>query len=309
MPNVSVAARQQKPVAVLCGGSTSHTLAIAERVTANLQANGVPAESHNLERLKDLDLSRCAGAALLAPVEHGKHAQAVVDFVKAHRAELDRLPVAFISVSLAETGGQVLGAFDGERMAGFTMAVVGLRDRKPMLHSHMTGVLEAYRDRSVGRRLKLFQREDALSRGIELVEWTFDPLEVKNAYFNFGLGAIARRYLPNLYGITTSPLHAGLPTDRLVAEWRLRLPRVRRLIAGRDHRHKPVQPALGKKQVRIRIPTELASLRNSRPDEAARLQNEIRQEFEHWFAREYAATGIALDGEEGAEYVLELWRK
>jgi menaquinone-dependent protoporphyrinogen oxidase len=121
MPNVSVAARQQKPVAVLCGGSTSHTLAIAERVTANLQANGVPAESHNLERLKDLDLSRCAGAALLAPVEHGKHAQAVVDFVKAHRAELDRLPVAFISVSLAETGGQVLpdvpgllGQFEGD---------------------------------------------------------------------------------------------------------------------------------------------------------------------------------------------------
>ena len=85
-----------------------------------------------------------------------------------------------------------------------------------------------YRDRGIGRRLKLFQREDALSRGIGLVEWTFDPLVTKNAYFNFmRLGAIARRYLPNAYGITTSPLHASLPTDRLVAEWHLRSDRVR----------------------------------------------------------------------------------
>lgn len=223
-------------------------------------------------------------------------------------ADVDLVPLPLFVVA-AETGGQVLGAFDGERMVGFTMAVVGLRDRKPMLHSHMTGVLEAYRDRSVGRRLKLFQREDALSRGIELVEWTFDPLQVKNAYFNFGLGAIARRYLPNLYGITTSPLHASLPTDRLVAEWRLRSPRARGLIAVRDDQGKPVPPARGKKQVRICIPTELGALRDSRPDEAARVQSEIRQEFEHSFARGYAATGIALDGEAGAEYVLELWRK
>jgi len=222
-------------------------------------------------------------------------------------ADVDLVPMPLFVVA-AETGGQVLGAFDRECMVGFTMAIVGLRDRKPMLHSHMTGVLEAYRDRSVGRRLKLFQRADALARGIELVEWTFDPLQVKNAYFNFGLGAIARRYLPNLYGITTSPLHAGLPTDRLVAEWRLRSPRVRRLTAGRDNRGKSVPPARGK-QVRIRIPSELGALRDSRPDEAARLQSEIRQEFEHWFARGYAATGIALDVEAGAEYVLEPWRK
>lgn len=121
MPDVSVVARQQKPVAVLYGSSSSHTRAIAERVKANLQANGVPPESHTLENLKDLDLSRCAGAALLAPVEHGKHARAVVDFVKAHRAELDRLPVAFISIALSETGNPVTpdapgqpGKFEGD---------------------------------------------------------------------------------------------------------------------------------------------------------------------------------------------------
>src|SRR5207248_178956 len=83
------------------------------------------------------------------------------------------------------------------------------------LHSHMTGVLSNCRDRGVGRMLKLFQRDEALSRGIRLIQWTFDPLELRNAHFNLNrLGAICRQYLPNLYGTTTSPLHRGLATDR-----------------------------------------------------------------------------------------------
>ena len=148
-------------------------------------------------------------------------------------ADIDVVPIPLFVVA-AETGGQVLGAFHDTELVGFTLAIAGWRERKPFLHSHMTAVLGAYRDRGIGRRLKLFQREDALARGIALIEWTFDPLIMKNAYFNFmRLGAIARRYLPNAYGITTSPLHAALPTDRLVAEWHLRSPRVRRVLAGK----------------------------------------------------------------------------
>src|SRR5580704_10570861 len=129
---------------------------------------------------------------------------------------------ATLFVVAAETGGQVLGAFDGERLVGYTLALVGFTDGTLFLHSHMTGVLAEYRDRGVGRALKLFQREDALGRGIRLIVWTFDPLEIRNAHFNLNrLGAIARKYLPNLYGLTTSPLHLGLPTDRLLAEWQL----------------------------------------------------------------------------------------
>src|SRR5258708_7081768 len=121
-----------------------------------------------------------------------------------------------------QTGGQVLGAFDGPTMVGFTMALVGVRDKAPYLHSHMTGVLPDYRDRKIGRALKLFQREEALSRDIRLIEWTFDPLETRNAHFNLNrLGAIVRTYIPNFYGITSSPLHRNLPTDRLLAEWHL----------------------------------------------------------------------------------------
>src|SRR5262245_66388141 len=104
-------------------------------------------------------------------------------------------------------------------MAGFTLALAGLREGKPLLHSHLTAVLEEYRNLGIGRRLKLFQRQDALGRGIELVEWTFDPLEIKNAYFNLvRLGAIARRFLPNCYGITPSPWTGCLPHHRPNAE-------------------------------------------------------------------------------------------
>src|SRR5215469_5351687 len=141
-------------------------------------------------------------------------------------ADLEVEPVTMFVVA-AHTGGQVLGAFENGRMIGYTLAMVGLRDGVPYLHSHMTGVLGDYRDRGVGRMLKLFQREEALSRGIRLIQWTFDPLELRNAHFNLNrLGAISRRYRPDLYGVTTSPLHRGLATDRLVAEWHLDSARV-----------------------------------------------------------------------------------
>ncbi|MGA2421737.1 MAG: GNAT family N-acetyltransferase [Candidatus Acidiferrum sp.] len=140
---------------------------------------------------------------------------------------------ATMFVVAAHTGGQVIGAFDGDELVGFVLAVAGVRDGRAYLHSHMAGVREGYRNQGLGRKLKLFQREDALGRGITLIEWTFDPLEVRNAHFNLNrLGAICRTYLPNLYGVTTSPLHRGLRTDRLLAEWHLQSPSVVARIDG-----------------------------------------------------------------------------
>ena len=128
-------------------------------------------------------------------------------------------------------GGQVLGAYAGRALVGFAMALPGYRDGRPYLHSHMLAVLPAYRNAGLGRRLKLAQRDDALARGFDLMEWTFDPLEIKNAHLNIArLGAIARRYMRNIYGPSTSPLQGGLPTDRLVVEWWLRSERVRRAL-------------------------------------------------------------------------------
>jgi predicted GNAT superfamily acetyltransferase len=217
-------------------------------------------------------------------------------------ADLDVVPIPLFVVA-AETGGQVIGAFHGRYLVGFTMAIAGCRDRKPFLHSHMTAVLGAYRDRGIGRRLKRFQRDDALARGIRLIEWTFDPLKTMNAYFNFmRLGATARRYIPNAYGFTTSPLHGNLPTDRLIAEWHLRSPRVIRVLAG-----KRATPAFSKKAVRITIPSGLENLKKANPSAAMELQSSVRKEFLKWFAKGYAATAVA-PGKSGVDYILEPWK-
>lgn len=232
-------------------------------------------------------------------------------------ADADLTPLPLFVVA-AETGGQVLGAFADDRMVGFTLALAGLHGKKknaPFLHSHMTAVLDGWRDRGVGRRLKIFQREDALSRGIDRIDWTFDPLQIKNAYFNLvRLGAIARRFVANMYGTFSSPLQGGLPTDRLIAEWHLASARVRRAVAERPAGKRDVPTtrvrARGGKTVRIRVPDELAAARNARPDEALRMQAEIRQEFEHWLNLGYAATSVNVWASgQGGEYLLEPWLK
>lgn len=147
--------------------------------------------------------------------------------------DIELLPVRFFVVA-TKVGGQALGAFDAGRMIAFCMAIPGLKPGgRSYLHSHMLGVLPEYRDFGLGRRLKLRQREDAIAAGIDLIEWTFDPLETKNAYFNIErLGAVVRRYVRNQYGTTTSHLHGGLPTDRCTAEWWINSERARKIIAG-----------------------------------------------------------------------------
>jgi predicted GNAT superfamily acetyltransferase len=214
-------------------------------------------------------------------------------------SDIDVVPSPLFVVA-SEIGGQVLGAFDGDALVGFTLALVGWRDRKPFLHSHMTAVVDACRDRKIGQRLKLFQRKDALSRGIDLIEWTFDPLVARNAHFNFmRLGAIARRYLPNIYGITTSPLHASLPTDRLVAEWHLRSPRVAQALSKK----RSAVPA-SKNTVRVKVPREIEDLKQLNPERAIKIQAEVRETFATWFAKGYVATAVMpVDG--GMEYILE----
>jgi len=218
----------------------------------------------------------------------------------------DAVPVPLFVVAM-KTGGQVLGAFDGDAMIGFTLAVAGWRDRRPLMYSHMTAVLERYRDLGVGARLKSLQRTDALARGIRLVEWTFDPLQVKNGYFNLvRLGAVARQILPNAYGITTSPLHGGMPTDRLIAEWNIASARVRRaLVAGR--RGADADPRVAKRKApveRIHVPGHMDEWKRVDRDQALLVQTEIRERFQKLFARGWVATGLEpIDG--GADYILE----
>jgi predicted GNAT superfamily acetyltransferase len=205
---------------------------------------------------------------------------------------------AAIFVVAHHSGGQVLGAFDDGKIIGFTMALAGLRGPQRFLHSHMTAVVPAYQNSGVGRRLKLFQRQDALKRGIPLVEWTFDPLEIKNAHFNLvRLGAVVRRYFPNCYGLTNSPLHAGLPTDRLVAEWWLDSERVRGILAD--------NPSPAKAEaVRISLPSNINQIKMNDRAEGARIQSGARAQFEQWFSKGYVATGIENRGGT-TDYLLE----
>jgi len=151
------------------------------------------------------------------------------------------VPVPILAVSV-HRGGILLGAFDepGTRdderrgaMIGFVYSLPGIKDGKPTQWSHMAGVLAEYRSGGVGMQLKLLQRERTLAMGLDLVEWTYDPLQAMNAHLNFSkLGVVASEYAENIYGESSSPLHRGNPTDRFVAEWWVRKPHVERRLAG-----------------------------------------------------------------------------
>ncbi len=214
--------------------------------------------------------------------------------------DVELLPLRLFVVA-SKIGGQALGAFDGARMIGFCLAIPGLKaGGKSYLHSHMLGVLGKYRDAGVGRRLKLAQREEALSRDIDLIEWTFDPLEIKNAYFNIErLGAIVRRYVANQYGTTTSHLRGGLPTDRCIAEWWIASARARTIIAGEPFRRNPVE-------ARIAIPSEIADISSKHPKRAREIQQKASEEFRAAFDRGLAVIGFEKSKEAGT-YLLGRW--
>ena len=204
--------------------------------------------------------------------------------------DIDILPVRFFVVA-SDIGGQILGAFDDNFMCGFCIALPGVRVAgPPYLHSHMLGVLPEYRNAGVGRMLKLAQREDAVARGFDLIDWTFDPLELKNAYFNIEkLGVVIRRYLPNHYGITSSRLQAGLPTDRCVAEWYLNRPRQELTTLAR-----------------IPVPAGIDRLRRTDPAEALQIQQQVARLFQQNLASGLAVTGFERSSEFGT-YLFSSW--
>lgn len=202
-----------------------------------------------------------------------------------------------------KVGGQVIGAFDGSELIGFALSVPGHRNGHSYLHSHMAAVHERYRNSGVGRKLKLFQREEALSRNIALMEWTFDPLEIKNAFFNVRrLGAIMRHYNINQYGVTTSVLHGGLPTDRLIAEWWLRSNRVERLLRdGTEPKFEAVK--------KIEVPAEIYAWKAAPEtrDQAAKVQERNREEFLQAFREGLSVLGYERDAKGNGVFVLGNW--
>lgn len=208
--------------------------------------------------------------------------------------DLELLPVRLFVVA-HKVGGQTMAAFDGEKMVGFLISVPGIRtDGTHYLHSNMMGVLADYRNLGVGRQLKLAQREEALSRGIDMIEWTFDPLELKNAFFNMQrLGAVVERYVLNQYGVTTSALHGGLPTDRCIATWNLRSERVQRVVAGEP-------PPAVEIVERIEVPNEIGQIRRERPAEARQIQASISERFLEYLRRDLYVAKVERGETHGA---------
>jgi predicted GNAT superfamily acetyltransferase len=205
-------------------------------------------------------------------------------------------------------GGQIIGAFDTglpyaqprggpESLVGFAFSLPGVKSSgagpEPYLHSHMLAVREPWRNRGLGTQLKLQQRHEALERGIRRMEWTFDPLEIRNAYLNIGkLGVLVCTYHADFYGVSSSRLQGGLPTDRLVAEWKLDSPRVQAILAGGPQEKFEVIE-------RIRVPAAVGEWKASDTDRhrAREVQQQNRIRFQKAFAAGLAVLGYTRDGE------------
>jgi predicted GNAT superfamily acetyltransferase len=216
--------------------------------------------------------------------------------------DIEVVPLRMFVVA-TKIGGQVIGAFDDGELIGFALAIPGSRSGHPYLHSHMLAVREDHRNTGIGRRIKLAQRNDALLRGFDLIEWTFDPLEIKNAFLNMErLGAIARRYNINQYGVSNSPLWGGLPTDRMIAEWWVRSRRVESLVSGAPLPHLETDHA-------ISVPAEIYEWK-AKPEtraKAADVQARNREKFLAAFREGLAVLRFQRSPRGDGAYLLGRW--
>lgn len=246
-----------------------------------------------------------------------------------------------------KNGGLLLGAFarspagSGEQLVGFVFGFLGASQPAPgrLKHcSHMAGVHPDYRDQNLGYRLKLAQRQHVLAQGIDLITWTFDPLESRNAHLNFHkLGAVSRTYLPNLYGDMRDGLNASLPSDRLQVEWPIASQRVARRLHGESQPagaalaelraagvaalNEPLagggdllrpSPVLAPDSLPARpagvllcVPRTFQAIKAADMSLAAAWRLHTRALFEAAFAGGYVATDFLLEGDRGY-YLLEM---
>ncbi len=223
----------------------------------------------------------------------------------------DVVPRSLLQVS-QKVGGLLAGAFEGEAMIGFVYSLAGAFEGSAMHWSHMLAVHPDSRGRGLGRRLKLFQRQELLQRGIETVFWTFDPMVAANAHLNLNrLGATIVRYVPNMYGGDTgSPLHAGGETDRFITRWELDSKRVKWAIDEAnvrapsrrlDEESVVERPSMageldlpGGDEVWIEVPSDLATPSVSE-GELVQWRQTVRHAFMTYLRRGYAVQSLHRD--------------
>lgn len=243
----------------------------------------------------------------------------------------DIVPPPILIVSVMR-GGILLGAFkDRDRLAGFVYSIPAVKDGRLTQWSHMLGVTADARNTGLGVRLKLAQRERALAMGIDLIEWTFDPLQALNAHLNFSrLGVVVGTYRQNAYGDSSSPLHRGTPTDRFIAEWHLTRPHVERRISaplvvmrdagvalapvvnpssGGERWLRPGAPdlTLDAPRLLVEVPTGFTEMQASDPALALEWRMTTRAAFEHYLSGGYRIVDFFLAREHGrGQYLLTL---
>jgi predicted GNAT superfamily acetyltransferase len=260
-------------------------------------------------------------------------------------ADRDVIPLTLI-IATKEAGSIWVGAFDGLELAGFAFGFLGMEHGSLILHSHMLAVREPYRDLDLGRRLKLAQRERALTMRIQEMTWTFDPLQSKNAHLNFGkLGVVSDVYRIDFYGPETSSVLHQNGTDRLWVKWPVASRRVRDRLQGKDYRPEVLdafsrlQPlvqfngdgrplrndlsaALARQRIAIQIPSDIGAVEQKDLGLAREWRQATRWAFTEalragFFVAEFCRTVRGQQGpgnyllEKGsiAEYVPELQRK
>ena len=250
--------------------------------------------------------------------------QAAVALQRRVWGDFDDLVPASILMIAQETGGVASGAFLGDRLVGFVFGISGIQDGQPVHWSDMLAVDPGCRGQGIGYRLKLHQRELLLEQGIEAVRWTFDPLEAVNAHINLRrLGAFSREYRRDAYGASSSPLHAGIGTDRLVVEWAIASRRVTGRLAGhngpREHGDAPIlnppvpadgEPTPGStvrapdgRVVRVAIPADIQALKSRDPEAAVAWRRNVRAALERAFREGYTAVDLERSGG-AARYIL-----
>jgi predicted GNAT superfamily acetyltransferase len=240
---------------------------------------------------------------------------------------VDVVPVPIFAITVMR-GAVLVGAFDAGQMIGFVYSVAGIKHGKPTQWSHMLGVLPEFRNDGIGHRLKLLQRERTLAMGLDLIEWTYDPMQALNAHLNFTkLGVVVEEYEVNVYGTSNSPLHAGNPTDRFVAEWNIRDPHVEGRLARaakagsdgggaaiplRSHESRDAVAAnaiasagppacidvdlkLDARRIAVQIPMGFTEMLVDAPQLALAWRMATREIFTTYFARGYKAVDFILD--------------
>jgi predicted GNAT superfamily acetyltransferase len=225
--------------------------------------------------------------------------------------------------ALALSGNYIAGAnVDGRLVGGLVGWLGGQPPDQLHLHSHILGVLAGSQVRGLGFDLKQHQRAWCLERGVKVIEWTFDPLVRRNAYFNLNkLGAEARDYLVNVYGEMTDGLNAGEESDRILIEWRLDSQQAEEAAAGRPHDPPEEdlkrwnlealltvgadgEPVPGSSSARVllcQVPEDIVEIRRSQPQRAREWRMAVRKALKGAFEAGYRVTGVTRTG----WYVLE----